>query len=203
MMRTMMIHTSSSLQEYSDETLLDLAGAGNQKAWQDLVRRYYSKIMATVHRIYGHKADNEDIVQEIFIEIAKSIKNFRHDSSFSTFVYRIAVNTTYRYIKRNKPLGFVSESLDFLSQLFSHENEAVETPHESTLKSESADIVNAALKQISADKRLALILFEVEELTLKEIAEVLKIPLQTVWSRVYNGRKELCTIITKMHKRQV
>lgn len=183
-----------SFKELEDNALLSMALDQNQKAWQELVRRYYTKIMSTVCRIYGYKSESEDIVQEIFIELAKSVKNFRHDSSFSTFLYRIAVNTTYRYIKRNKSASFVSDSLDFLSGVFS-EDQHEPSAQDSMITSENATVVNEALKKLSPEKRAALVLFEVEGLTLKEIAEILKVPLQTVWSRVYNGRRDMLKIL--------
>lgn len=176
--------------EMEDMELLDLAVNNNdQRAWTELVKRYYSKVSATVYRIFGYNAEAEDIVQEVFMELAKSVKNFRRDSSFSTFLYRVSVNTAYRYIRRNTSKDVVSDSIELLSNMLLSKKDEDFTYE----KKEQAVIVNKALRSISAEKRMALVLFEVEGLTLKEISEILKVPLQTVWSRVYNGRKELFT----------
>ncbi|HNW82039.1 MAG TPA: RNA polymerase sigma factor [bacterium] len=182
------------LSEMDDMDLLDLAvESKDQKAWTELVKRYYSKVSATVYRIFGYNAEAEDIVQEVFMELAKSVKNFRRDSSFSTFLYRVSVNTAYRYIKRNTSKDVVSDSIEFLSNMLLSKKDEDFTYE----KKEQSVIVNKALKTLSPEKRMALVLFEVEDLTLKEIAEVLKVPLQTVWSRVYNGRKELFTKLSE------
>jgi len=182
----------SGLCEMEDAELLDLAvNDRNQKAWTELIKRYYSKVSATVHRIFGYDAEAEDVVQEVFMELAKSAGNFRKDSAFSTFLYRVAVNTTYRYIKRKTSKDVVSDSIETLSNMLSSEK-----GEDSLLeKREKAEIVNSALRSLSPDKRVAIVLFEVENLTLKEISDLLKIPLQTVWSRVYNARKELYSMI--------
>ncbi|MGI6394776.1 MAG: RNA polymerase sigma factor [bacterium] len=178
----------SMLNEMGDLELLDLAvDKKDQAAWTELIKRYYGKVSATVYRVFGYSSEAEDVVQEVFMELAKSVKNFRRDSSFSTFLYRVSVNTTYRYIKRNTSKDVVSDSLEFLSNLLlSKKSDA--SPLE---RKETAAIVNNALKSLSLEKRMAIVLFEVENLTLKEISEILKLPLQTVWSRIYNGRKEL------------
>lgn len=180
----------SSLSEKDDLTLLDLAvEGGDQRAWTELVRRYYGKVSATVNRIFGYNSEAEDIVQEVFMELAKSVQNFRRDSSLSTFLYRVSVNTAYRYIKRNTSKDVVSDSIDLLANTVLSKDEG-DFPVE---KKETALTVNSALRSLTQDKRVAIVLFEVEGLTLKEISDILKVPLQTVWSRIYNGRKELFT----------
>ena len=176
------------LSEMNDLDLLNLAVEDkDQRAWSELIGRYYSKVSATVHRIFGYGNEAEDIVQEVFMELAKSVKNFRGDSSFSTFLYRISVNTSYRYIKRKTSKDVISDSIDFLANMFITKND----DGFSLEQQDRAVLLNRAMKSLSPEKRVALILFEVEGLTLNEISEILKIPLQTVWSRVYNGRKEL------------
>ena len=176
------------LNEMNDLDLLGLAvEEKDQRAWSELIGRYYSKVSATVHRIFGYGNEAEDIVQEVFMELAKSVKNFRGDSSFSTFLYRISVNTSYRYIKRKTSKDVVSDSIDFLANMFVTKNDE----GFSLEQQDRAVMLNNAMKSLSPEKRVALVLFEVEGLTLNEISEILKIPLQTVWSRVYNGRKDL------------
>lgn len=180
----------SPLSQTDDLILLDLAvGGKDQRAWTELIRRYHGKVTATVRRIFGYNSEAEDIVQEVFMELAKSVHNFRGDSSFSTFLYRISVNTAYRYIKRSTSKDVVSDSIEFLSNMLLSRKDDDFTLE----KKEMAATVNSALKTLSAEKRVAIVLFEVEDLTLKEISEILKVPLQTVWSRIYNGRKELFT----------
>ncbi len=178
----------SRLCEMEDADLLELAiDRKDQKAWTELIKRYYSKVSATVHRIFGYDPEAEDVVQEVFMELAKSAGNFRKDSAFSTFLYRVSVNTAYRYIKRKTSKDVVSDSVELIANTLSFEK-----GEDSLLeKRERARLINNAMKTLSPEKRIALVLFEVENLTLKEISDVLKVPLQTVWSRIFNARKEL------------
>ena len=97
-----MVKEDRTLANLDDNTLVDLALLEkNQKAWTALITRYYGKVASTVYRIIGKSADAEDVVQEVFTEMAKAIKIYKRDSLFSTFLYRIAVNTTYKYIQKN------------------------------------------------------------------------------------------------------
>jgi len=185
----------STLTELKDMALIRLALENNQQAWSEIVRRYNSKVMSTVYRIHNNRTEAEDIVQEVFIELAKSLKNFKGEAALSTFIYRITVNTTYKHIKKNEKKNFATVAIDYFSNILSDTKEIA--PSEILEKEDTKKVVHAALKKLSTDKRTALILFEIEELTLKEISEILKLPLQTVWSRVYNARKDLLKILKK------
>jgi len=185
--------THPVLGEMRDEALLELALGRNEAAWRELVRRYHGKVSATVHRIYGFRPETEDIVQEIFIELAKSVRNFRRDASFSTFLYRLSVNTVYRYIKRHKEPHLVGGA-DALIE--SAAEDTARSPVDEMIAVENREQVLEALAKLTVEKRMALVLFEMEGLTLKEIADLLKVPLQTVWSRVYSGRKDMARLLT-------
>lgn len=175
-----------------DNILIDLALLEkNQKAWTELVGRYYGKVASTVYRIIGKSAEAEDVVQEVFTEMARAIKTYRKDSLFSTFLYRIAVNTAYRYIQRNLDRGETAEEPEFFLQI----GDKSAGSESSMIKQERAKMLNGAMKKISPEKRLVLTLYEVEEVPLKEIAVILKQPLQTVWSRINQAKKELYEIL--------
>ncbi len=185
--------------EMEDIELLDLAiDHKDQKAWTELIKRYYTKVSATVYRIFGYDSEAEDIVQEVFMELAKCAGNFRRDSQFSTFLYRVSVNTAFRYIKRKTSKDIVCDSVELLVDSL-----ALEKNGDCILEAgERAAMVNSVLKTLSPDKRMAIVLFEVENLTLKEISDLLKAPLQTVWSRIYNARKEMYDKIFGNMKKQ-
>jgi RNA polymerase sigma-70 factor (ECF subfamily) len=181
-----------TLANLDDNILVDLALLEkNQKAWTELITRYYGKVAATVYRIIGKSAEAEDIVQEVFTEMAKSIKLYRRDSLFSTFLYRIAVNTTYKYIQKNMNRNESAEEPEFFIQIGDRSSGS----ESSMIKQERAEILNRAMKKISPEKRMVLTLYEVEGVPLKEISEILKQPLQTVWSRINQAKKELYEIL--------
>lgn len=178
------------LKNLNDNILLDLAlKERNQKAWTELVARYYGKVAATVYRIMGQTPDSADVVQEVFIEMAKAANTYRQDSAFSTFLYRIAVNTTYRCIQRiSSRVEESSSDQEFLMQL----RDQTPDNDESLIKKERAKMVNDAMKRLSPDKRLVLVLYEIEGIPLKDISAMLKQPVQTVWSRINQAKKQLC-----------
>ena len=130
-------------------------------------------------------------MQEVFTKMAKAIKTYRRDSLFSTFLYRIAVNTTYRYIQKHLNRDETTEDPEFFLQI----GDKSTGSESAIIKSERAEMLNGAMKKISPDKRFVLTLYEVDGVSLKEIAEILKQPLQTVWSRINQAKKELYEIL--------
>ena len=189
-----MVKGNRNFADLDDKILVDLALLEkNQKAWTELITRYYGKVTATVYRIVGKNAEAEDIVQEVFTEMARAIKTYRKDSLFSTFLYRIAVNTAYRYIQRNLDRKETVEEPEFFLQI----GDGSAGNDSSLIKQDRARTLNGAMKKISPEKRLVLTLYEVEGVPLKEISEILKQPLQTVWSRINQAKKELYEILNQ------
>ena len=189
-----MVKEDRTLANLDDNTLVDLALLDkNQKAWTELITRYYGKVAATVYRIIGKSAEAEDVVQEVFTEIAKAIKIYKRDSLFSTFLYRIAVNTAYKYIQKNLDRNETTEEPEFFLQI----GDSSSGSESSLIKQERAQMLNSAMKRISPEKRLVLTLYEVEGVSLKEIADILKQPLQTVWSRINQAKKELYVMLSE------
>ena len=187
-----MVKGNVKLADLDDKILVDLALLEkDQRAWTELITRYYGKVSATVYRIVGKSAEAEDIVQEVFTEMARAIKTYRKDSLFSTFLYRIAVNTAYRYIQRNLDRKETTEEPEFFLQIGDDSSGS----ESSLIKKDRARILNSAMKKLSPEKRMALTLYEVEGIPLKELAEILKQPLQTVWSRINQAKKELYEIL--------
>ena len=141
-----MVKKNLALKDLDDNILIDLALLEkNQKAWSELVTRYYGKVAATVYRIVGKSADAEDIVQEVFTEMARSIKTYRKDSLFSTFLYRIAVNTAYQYVRKHFDRGETAEEPEFFLQI----SDRSAGSESSMIKQEKAQMVNGAMKKIS------------------------------------------------------
>ncbi|MBR4490067.1 RNA polymerase sigma factor, partial [bacterium] len=106
-------------------------------------------------------------------------------------LYRIAVNTAYQYIRKHFDRGETAEEPEFFLQI----RDRSAGSESSMIKQEKAQMVNGAMKKISPEKRLVLTLYEVEGVPLKDIAGILKQPLQTVWSRINQAKKELYEIL--------
>ncbi len=186
------------MRNLKDRELVGKALISDQRAWKELVNRYYRRVYATAVRIYGSHVETEDVVQEVFVQLAKSLPNFRGDSSFSTFLYRLSVNTICNYLKKNK------KKSDFMINGFEEFDTVFTAPEGSSpfefVKHEGVKKnVYRLLRGLKFKKRSAVIFYEIESMDLKEIANLFKEPVQTIWSRVRSGKKELLNMIEKHH----
>jgi RNA polymerase sigma-70 factor, ECF subfamily len=171
-----------------DRALVDLARSGNQEAFADLVRRYQVRVFNLARSLTANDADADDLAQEVFIKVFRGLRRFRGDSSFRTWLYRVAVNVVRSHLRRRTVLGFLrrqeaSEAaldLDRLASPGDFETEAVQR-----------DEIDRALGRLPTDLRVAVTLRDVEGLEYKEIAVVLGVPIGTVMSRIARGRGKL------------
>ncbi len=182
--------------EKSDEKLVELALKGDSSAWKELVTRNYKSVCATVSRLTGGR-DLEDTVQEVFIQLFKALPNFRNESSFSTFLYRIAVNTSVREVRKMTTLSsLVAVGSEAIEKMLD-DHPLHEGPYTQLEKKEIEQIVREALVDIPADLRLLLTLFEVENMTLREISEITKTPVTTIASRINKAKMMLLKKVEK------
>lgn len=178
-----------------DVQLVALARGGDYSSYEELVRRYQRRIYALVYNMTGHKQDAEDMVQEVFVKAYRSLRGFKGDSSFYTWIYRIATNRTINFLKKRKRR--VSDvSLDDVDQAAERdpalvELRARETPIRDIALSELQKRLNAALQTLSEDHRTVVVLHDVEGLPHSEIASIMNCSEGTVRSRLFYARKQL------------
>lgn len=170
-----------------DRRLLDEASGGNRRAFDDLMSRHEDRVFAVCLRILRDREAALDAVQDTFITVFRKADQFRGESAFSTWVYRIAVNTCYdqlRKAKRRKtePLPDTHDPPDLASD---DALRAVDVRPDLT----------AALAAIGDDFRAAIVLVDVEGLAVAEAAEVLGVAEGTVKSRLHRGRHHLARIL--------
>jgi RNA polymerase sigma-70 factor, ECF subfamily len=159
---------------------------GDEDAFVELVRQWERKVFNLAWRILGNREDAQDVMQETFLSVFKSLHNLRDPASFSTWVYRIVLNHCrgrWRSRERTVPLETQVEIDGGESVL------AVAGPpspsHEAAV--ETADLIRRALAALSEEHRTAVILKEYMGLSLEEVATVMDCPLSTAKSRVYHG----------------
>ncbi len=190
---------SSKAQEVAiDRILVDRFRAGDQSAFDEMVRRYWDRIYAMVSQLLRNQQDAEEVTQDAFIRAHRGLTNFRGDSSFSTWLYQIATNLArnrYWYWwrrKRDKSLSFDApvsgESDTTLAEVIPAE---VVTPEDATVTQEFVDRVATGMEQLSEKHREILILRNVQNLAYEEIAEILGISVGTVKSRIARARESL------------
>ena len=174
--------------QLSDNELVTAAQGGDRGALDQLLRRHYDRVHAVCRRITGHEADAADAAQDAMIAIVRNLDRFDGRSSFGTWAYRIATNASLDELRRRK------------RALFLHRDDDDEHHHREAADPDSGQRIDAigdhmaldaALRSLSDDYRLPVVLRDVADLDYAEIAEVLDIPAGTVKSRIARGRAAL------------
>ena len=167
---------------------------GEVSAFNQLVQKYRQPLFSTIYNMTGNREDATDIAQEVFIKAFQSIKRFRGQASFYTWLYRIAVNSSITFIKRAKKQRFINyETIDetlVSSEILEYFTAKTKTEKGAILK-ELQEHLNEALQKLSPKHRIVVILHEVEGMNHKEIADITKTSEGTVRSRLHYAKKML------------
>jgi RNA polymerase sigma-70 factor (ECF subfamily) len=173
-----------------DQELVERVQSGDKKAFDLLVLKYQQKVANLVSRYVRDPSETLDVTQEAFIKAYRALPNFRGESAFYTWLYRIAINTAKNFLvaqKRRPPSMDVdadtAEQLDVGSRLKEHA-----TPEHHLLENELAETVRQAIDALPEDLRTAITLRELEGLSYEEIAKVMQCPVGTVRSRIFRAR---------------
>jgi len=180
-----------------DLSLVRRVKKGDYQAFDLLVLKYQSRIIATAFKYVKERQLAEDIAQEAFIKSYKSIDSFREESSFYTWVYRITVNTAKNYLVSSKRKNEVMISDLSENDYFYPEKINVDSPQEILKASELRDLILEALSSLGEETRTALSLREFDGLSYEQIAEIVKCPVGTVRSRIFRGREMIEDVIGK------
>lgn len=181
----------------ADAPLIDRVKQGDVRAFEMLVVKYQRRIERLIGRMVRDADLVPDIAQETFIRAYRAIPQFRGESAFYTWLYRIAVNTAKRALGEIKRDLLVTESArashDDDDETSRTENELTdgETPESLLSSKEVALTVNAAIDALSEDLRQAITLREIEGLSYEEIAELMNCPIGTVRSRIFRARESI------------
>ncbi|MCX7845288.1 MAG: sigma-70 family RNA polymerase sigma factor [Dictyoglomaceae bacterium] len=186
----------------SDKALISLIKSGDREAFNILVKRYEKKVLNILYLQLGPINELEDLAQEVFIKIFKNINKFRGEAQFSTWLYRIVLNLSYDYKRKNKNIFSLDDNIDYESEeTFEDIIPTTEEDPEKVLeKLEIQRKIREAIKSLSKDYQEVLILREFEGLSYDEIARILNCPIGTVESRLFRAREELKKILIKEWK---
>jgi RNA polymerase sigma-70 factor (ECF subfamily) len=181
----------------ADAPLIERVKLGDKRAFEMLVVKYQRRIERLIGRMVRDVDLVPDIAQETFIRAYRALPQFRGESAFYTWLYRIAVNTAKKALMELKRDPLVSESAyasrDEDDETSRVENELSdgETPEGLLATKEIAAAVNGAIEGLSDDLRQAITLREIEGLSYEEIAEVMSCPIGTVRSRIFRAREAI------------
>lgn len=171
-----------------DTALVAETVAGSSAAFDELVVRYRDKVVRLVASVVGFRSDIEDIVQDIFVKVYLSLGRFRGDASFSTYLYTTTVNRCRDELRRGKLRRFFSFDDWFSSDASAHPHSENDQQVDAD---ERRDAVRAAMKRLPSDTQMLLYLREIEDLSYKELADIFKVEMGTIKSRLARARDRL------------
>ena len=192
----------------SDAMLVERAVAGDQGAFELLVIKYQRRIQRLIGRMVRDVDLVEDIAQETFIRAYRALHQFRGDTQFYTWLYRIAVNTAKKFLMelKNDPTisenAFKSDDEDDETSWGRIESISDETPESVLAAKEIVQAVDAAMRDLPEELRQALILREIEGLSYEEISDMMNCPIGTVRSRIFRAREAVSAKVKPMLEKQ-
>ena len=178
----------------ADQALVERVQAGDQEAYGLLVTKYQRKLMRLISRLVRDPAEVEDVAQETFIKAYRALPNFRGDSAFYTWLYRIGINTAKNWLVANGRRTPTSTEVDSEEAESYEEGDLlrdVDTPERLMMSRQIADTVNAAVDKLPDDLRTAITLREIDGLSYEEIAQMMGCPIGTVRSRIFRAREAI------------
>ena len=175
-----------------DDKLVKRAKKGDSRAFDLLVLKYQGRVAQLVSRYLNNAAEVEDVTQEAFIKAYRALPNFRGDSAFYTWLYRIAANAAKNHLVAlgRRPTSDMalddSEVFDVPGRLKDHES-----PDEVIMGQQLEMLISRTIEELPVELRAALTLREFEGLSYEEIADVLECPIGTVRSRIFRAREAI------------
>ena len=191
--------------DVSELDLVKQCQAGQTEAFDQLVNRYRNRVFAMIYNMVHNEQDAWDLAQESFVKAWKSIKRFRGQSSFYTWLYRIVMNVTIDHVRKKQIKGAGTEFNDEV-KLGEIEPAARTAPKSEPLpyrqmeRSEIRARIDAAIAQLTPEHRAVILMKETEDMQYHEIAEALGCSIGTVMSRLFYARKRLQNLLRDVYE---
>jgi RNA polymerase sigma-70 factor (ECF subfamily) len=188
-------------------TIKELAGKirdGDQEAFKELVNEFQEPVLRTCMGFLHNHDDAEDITQEVFIEVFESIEKFRGDAKLSTWIYRIAVNKSLNFIRSTKKRQFFGSIESLFKDGRNSENEIADVrnePHQKMEETERASILKEAIGSLAKNQKIAFTLHKYDELSYKQIADVMELSLSSVESLIFRAKSNLQKKLISYYKK--
>jgi len=176
-----------------DKELVLKVQQGDKSAFDLLVIKYQHRIIQLVNRYVKDPSEAQDVAQEAFIKAYRALGNFRGDSAFYTWLYRIAINTAKNYlVSRSRRYSDYQVDIQDAEQVGNApELKGMDTPEHLLMNDEIVNVVNTAIENLSEEMKTAITLREFEGLSYEEIAEAMECPVGTVRSRIFRAREAI------------
>jgi RNA polymerase sigma-70 factor (ECF subfamily) len=182
--------------QVDDFKLIESFRKGDEKAFEEIVRRYHRQVANIIYLTLGNREEVDDLSQEVFVRVFRSLERFEYDSSLYSWIYRIAVNLCIDEIRKKKIRKLIP--LDFLTEKKlegEKKSKTVVTASDHLLQKEKEEVIRGALGKLSPIHRTVILLREYQDLSYGEIAKTLRISQQAVKSRIFRAREELRVLL--------
>lgn len=186
----------------NEKDLILQSKSGDIHSFEILIKGYQKMAYNVAYRIMGNEEDAKDMTQEALIKVYKNIKGFRMDSSFSTWMYRIVMNTCKDELRKRKmKVISIDQPIDTGDGEVQMELEDTsKTPEEELTTRETQKEVHEALQELGDTNRMVIVLRDIKGFSYSEISDIVDLPVGTVKSRINRGRQELRKILmSKKH----
>lgn len=195
---------SKAENEPSDSDLVERSQAGDMRSFDQLVTRYRGKVYAMIVNMIHNEADAWDLAQDAFVKAWKALPRFEARSNFYTWLYRIAHNVTYDWLRKRKVRGDGTEfddsiRMDSIESAAPTAPKGIARPDENVENSELRFRIESAISKLSPDHRAVILLKEVDGLKYQEIADTVGCSIGTVMSRLFYARKKLQILLKDAH----
>ena len=176
-----------------DLELVQRVQAGDKKAFDVLILKYQQRIVHVITGFVHDPVEALDVAQEAFIKAYRAIANFRGDSAFYTWLYRIAINTAKNHLtaRSRRPPAMDVDALDATNYYDAPELKEFETPESSLMSDELEHAIQQAIQDLPEDTAAAIRLREFDGMSYEEIAQVMDCPIGTVRSRIFRAREAI------------
>jgi RNA polymerase sigma-70 factor (ECF subfamily) len=185
--------TAGQSSKSADQQLVERVQKGDKRAFDLLVLKYQHKILSLISRYMRDQDEIQDVAQEAFVKAYRALPNFRGDSAFYTWMYRIAINTAKNYLvaKTRRPPGsdIDAEEAEYFEGPSALKD--IENPENTLYGQELKRVVELAIQSLPEDLRVAVTLREFDGLSYEDIADVMECPVGTVRSRIFRAREAI------------
>lgn len=182
----------------SEKELLLKAKEGNDEAFEEIIKMYQQKVCSTIYFMVKNENIVEDIAQEVFIKVYKNISKFNEESSLYTWIYRITMNACIDQIKKEKKITYINTQIETedgnIEVQIEDESQKLDDILENKIRRES---LIKAIKSLPAEQRALIVLRDIRQFKYMEIAEMLKLNLGTVKSKISRARQSLKECLEK------
>lgn len=187
----------------TDTDLVDQLKQKNESAFRYVVKKYQDQVVNTCYGLVQNKDDAEDLAQEVFLEVYRSIYSFNNQSKLSTWIYRISINKSLEWVRkdnRKKRWGQFKNWLGLTTEPDELENKSTLKPDEQLEDEERKKILQHHLQLLNERQRTALVMLYFEELTYQEITEIMNISVSSVESLLFRARQNLKNKLTTYYE---